>query len=148
MNEIATEKPAVESDAPRMTRRRLLGSAAGIAAAAATALLPPNVRCVLAEPTPQRGSLKDIKHVVMLMQENRSFDHYFGTLAGVRGFDDPEALSAFQREIGFSSTRPRESQRLFAAVSSRHPDHERAENAFDESCLECSARGLESWPNG
>jgi phospholipase C len=28
----------------------------------------------------------------MLMQENRSFDHYFGTLAGVRGFDDPAAL--------------------------------------------------------
>ena len=28
----------------------------------------------------------------MLMQENRSFDHYFGTLSGVRGFDDPEAL--------------------------------------------------------
>jgi len=29
---------------------------------------------------------------VILMQENRSFDHYFGTLAGVRGFDDPDAL--------------------------------------------------------
>jgi phospholipase C len=28
----------------------------------------------------------------MLMQENRSFDHYFGTLSGVRGFDDPESL--------------------------------------------------------
>jgi phospholipase C len=28
----------------------------------------------------------------MLMQENRSFDHYFGTLAGVRGFDDSDAL--------------------------------------------------------
>ena len=27
---------------------------------------------------------------MMLMQENRSFDHYFGTLAGVRGFDDPD----------------------------------------------------------
>ncbi|HYB26290.1 MAG TPA: alkaline phosphatase family protein [Solirubrobacteraceae bacterium] len=26
------------------------------------------------------------------MQENRSFDHYFGTLAGVRGFDDPNVL--------------------------------------------------------
>ncbi|HWG02349.1 MAG TPA: alkaline phosphatase family protein [Trebonia sp.] len=35
------------------------------------------------------GSLDDIEHVVLLMQENRSFDHYFGTLSGVRGFDDP-----------------------------------------------------------
>ena len=34
-------------------------------------------------------SLSDIKHVVILMQENRSFDHYFGTLSGVRGFSDP-----------------------------------------------------------
>jgi len=35
----------------------------------------------------------DIEHVVMLMQENRSFDHYFGTMAGVRGFEDPNALT-------------------------------------------------------
>ncbi|KAL1988863.1 hypothetical protein VTN96DRAFT_6852 [Rasamsonia emersonii] len=35
------------------------------------------------------GSLKDIKHVVLFMQENRAFDHYFGTMAGVRGFADP-----------------------------------------------------------
>ena len=77
----------------KMTRRRLLGSAARLAAvAAASALLPPNVRRALAQSPPRQGSLRDIKHVVMLMQENRSFDHYFGTLAGVRGFDDPSAL--------------------------------------------------------
>lgn len=34
------------------------------------------------------GTLADVRHVVILMQENRSFDHYFGTLAGVRGFGD------------------------------------------------------------
>ena len=41
--------------------------------------------------TPSSGpaSLSDIEHVVILMQENRSFDHYFGTLSGVRGFADP-----------------------------------------------------------
>src|SRR5690349_22087115 len=38
---------------------------------------------------PRHGSLRDIEHVVILMQENRSFDHYFGTLSGVRGFSDP-----------------------------------------------------------
>ncbi|CAG8977770.1 hypothetical protein HYALB_00011155 [Hymenoscyphus albidus] len=37
----------------------------------------------------EAGSLKDIKHVVLFMQENRSFNHYFGTMAGVRGFADP-----------------------------------------------------------
>jgi phospholipase C len=38
------------------------------------------------------ASLGDVKHIVILMQENRSFDHYFGTLSGVRGFSDPAAL--------------------------------------------------------
>ncbi len=76
-----------------ITRRRLLTSAASLAAAAfASSFLPPNVRRALAEPA-VRGGLQDIKHVVLLMQENRSFDHYFGTMAGVRGFDDAEALS-------------------------------------------------------
>jgi len=77
----------------KITRRRLFGSAGRLAAAAfASSFLPPNVRRALAEP-PDRGSLKHIEHVVLLMQENRSFDHYFGTMAGVRGFDDPNALT-------------------------------------------------------
>jgi phospholipase C len=84
--------PAVGST--KLTRRRLLKGAATLAvAAAAQTLLPPNLRRVLAQGAPPSGSLGDIKHVVLLMQENRSFDHYFGTLAGVRGFDDPNALT-------------------------------------------------------
>ena len=76
----------------KFTRRRLLKSAAGIAGSAAVTLMPPNVRRVLAQQQSTGSSFRDIKHVVILMQENRSFDHYFGTLAGVRGFGDPEAL--------------------------------------------------------
>ena len=34
----------------------------------------------------------DAEHIVLLMQENRSFDHTFGTLQGVRGFNDPRAI--------------------------------------------------------
>ena len=45
-----------------------------------------------AGPGSRTGTLKDVKHVVVLMQENRSFDHYFGALPGVRGFDDKQAL--------------------------------------------------------
>jgi phospholipase C len=75
------------------TRRRLLGTAAaGGALGAASTILPQNLQAALANPPKHRGSLRDIKHVVMLMQENRSFDHYFGSLSGVRGFDDPHAL--------------------------------------------------------
>lgn len=43
---------------------------------------------------PCAGQLTDIEHIVLLMQENRSFDHYFGTLSGTRGFDDPSPLFA------------------------------------------------------
>ena len=38
------------------------------------------------------GTIQDIEHIVVLMQENRSFDHYFGTLQGVRGYGDPRAV--------------------------------------------------------
>ncbi len=34
------------------------------------------------------SDLGAVEHVVFLMQENRSFDHYFGTYPGVAGFDD------------------------------------------------------------
>ncbi|MBV9991318.1 MAG: phospholipase C, phosphocholine-specific [Alphaproteobacteria bacterium] len=61
---------------------------------AAAALLPPNLRSVLAAPAKARtGTIQDVEHVVIFMQENRSFDHYFGTLKGVRGFSDPRAIA-------------------------------------------------------
>jgi len=76
-----------------LTRRRLLTSGAGaIGGTAALALLPPSVQKAVAAGPPSNSSLRDIEHVVLLMQENRSFDHYFGTLSGVRGFGDPTAL--------------------------------------------------------
>lgn len=84
-----SRRPPDPSAPTGLTRRRLLSNSARIAAAtAAASLMPPNLRKVLAQ-EPRTRSLRDIKHVVLLMQENRSFDHYFGTLAGVRGFGDP-----------------------------------------------------------
>jgi phospholipase C len=79
---------------PELTRRRLLTTAGAAAAAAfAAEFLPANIRKALAAGPPRgTGSLSDIKHVVILMQENRSFDHYFGSLRGVRGFADKQAL--------------------------------------------------------
>jgi len=62
--------------------------------AAGTAVLPVSVRRALAATLkdPPGGSLRDIEHIVIAMQENRSFDHYFGTMPGVRGFADPAAI--------------------------------------------------------
>lgn len=62
------------------------------AAALAGAMLPDNLKQALAIPANREtGTIEDVKHVVILMQENRSFDHYFGTLRGVRGYGDPRA---------------------------------------------------------
>jgi len=63
-----------------------------MAIAAATGLMPPNLRRVLADAPAARGSFRDIKHVALVMIENRSFHHYFGTMASVRGFNDADAL--------------------------------------------------------
>jgi phospholipase C len=55
--------------------------------------LAASIARALAIPANHRtGSIKDIEHIVILTQENRSFDHYFGTLRGVRGFGDPRAV--------------------------------------------------------
>jgi len=43
---------------------------------------------------PAASKLSDVDHFIILMKENRSFDHYFGSLSGVRGFDDPSAVRA------------------------------------------------------
>jgi len=83
-----------------VSRRRFLslgGTAAGVAlTAGAGAHLGGIARApgALAAAKSHRptGTIRDLKHVVILMQENRSFDHYFGTLQGVRGFADKQAL--------------------------------------------------------
>lgn len=72
----------------RLSRRFLLQLGA---ATAAGSLLPASFQRVMAAPPPD-GGLDSVGHVVIFMQENRSFDHYFGTMKGVRGFGDTTAL--------------------------------------------------------
>ena len=89
-------------DDHRLTRRSLLkgglalgaaGAAGAPAAATGSGLSSPAgasiERALAMEPGSTNPALSDIRHVVILMQENRSFDHYFGALSGVRGFSDP-----------------------------------------------------------
>ncbi|ANJ67400.1 phospholipase C, phosphocholine-specific [Halothiobacillus diazotrophicus] len=75
---------------PIDNRRDFLRALAGtVGAAAAVSVLPPAIRNALAiEANHRTGTIKDVEHIVVLMQENRAFDHYFGTMAGVRGFGD------------------------------------------------------------
>lgn len=90
------------------SRRDFLGRA-GIAAAAAgaAAMLPPSILRALSIPASSpTGTINDVEHVVILMQENRSFDHYFGTMHGVRGFGDrftiplPDGRSVWEQSDG------------------------------------------------
>lgn len=75
--------------------------------AAVLASFPESIRKALAIPANNAtGTIQDVKHVVILMQENRSFDHYFGTMRGVRGFGDrftiplPNNRSVWQQDDG------------------------------------------------
>ncbi|GAA1239761.1 phospholipase C, phosphocholine-specific [Kitasatospora nipponensis] len=82
-----------------LNRRSVLGAAAA-AGAAAMVGLPTTAEAAGTGATPgaaatgakRKNDVTDVKHVVILMQENRSFDHYFGSLSGVRGFEDKQAL--------------------------------------------------------
>jgi phospholipase C len=76
------------------SRRRLLKLAAhSMGTSAMLSVFPPSIRRALALPAAARtGTIEDVRHVVILMQENRSFEHYFGTLRGVRGFGDRQPI--------------------------------------------------------
>ncbi len=80
-----------------VSRRQLMASAGGMVLASFA--LPSNLRKIIdGAPSGRLSSaratapISEIKHVVVLMQENRSFDHYFGAMPGVRGFSDPRAI--------------------------------------------------------
>ena len=73
-----------------MNRRDfLLNSTKALFGTAALTSFPMSIQKALAiDAKVETGTIKDVKHVVILTQENRSFDNYFGTLKGVRGFGD------------------------------------------------------------
>lgn len=71
----------------KVNRRKFIKLSAG--AAAASAIWSSWLQDALAvEANNATRSIRDVEHIVILMQENRSFDHYFGTMRGVRGFGD------------------------------------------------------------
>src|ERR1700729_3333675 len=76
------------------TRREFLKKTTLLAGAPGLAqLLPPAIQRALAINPAQGSTWLDAEHIVILMQENRSFDHCFGTLRGVRGYNDPRTIT-------------------------------------------------------
>ncbi|MEU3781102.1 phosphocholine-specific phospholipase C [Streptomyces sp900129855] len=74
-----------------VNRRRFLQLAG--ATTAFTALSSSIERAAALPANHRTGSIEDVEHIVVLMQENRSFDHYYGKLRGVRGFGDPRPVT-------------------------------------------------------
>src|SRR5512142_3483452 len=75
------------------------------------------------------GTIADVAHVVILMQENRSFDHYFGSLRGVRGFADPRVLElangdpVWRQPVGTERTKYWKSRGIGDDVAWVYPFH-------------------------
>src|SRR5690349_19039900 len=85
--------------AASLTRREFLG--VGAAAGVALVVKPIARRLPAVPAAPSKpAKLSDIDHVVIMMQENRSFDHYFGRLRGVRGFGDRRYRKSFAQPNG------------------------------------------------
>ena len=103
-----------------ITRRDLVrgGVALGAAGLAMDPLLRPIVGTADARARRCHGGLRDIKHIVVLMQENRSFDEFFGTFPGVRGFDDPRNRQAFE-QVGYRGRGSRKGRLLPFHVNGR-----------------------------
>ncbi len=83
---------------PRLDRRTFIAAAlaAGGGALASTLAgrgVGASIIRAASEVKAAGSDLGAIEHVVFLMQENRSFDHYYGTYPGARGFDDHPAHS-------------------------------------------------------
>src|SRR5215470_14372770 len=91
-------------------RRKLLklGAASAVGGLASLALHGCGGGTLISPPIPSGPSgcanLTDIEHVVILIQENRSFDHYFGGYRGVRGFSDQSM--AFQQSDPHNTASP------------------------------------------
>ncbi|HTN37394.1 MAG TPA: alkaline phosphatase family protein, partial [Arachidicoccus sp.] len=76
------------------TRREFLKKGALLSGAVGISkILPASIQKALAINPNPGSTFMDAEHVVILMQENRGFDHCFGTLQGVRGFNDPRAIT-------------------------------------------------------
>src|ERR1700743_1475437 len=120
---------------PDLSRRGFLGAAAAVTGAAVvgTTAAPAADGATLPEIAKQHGrhgDIRDIKHVMVVMQENRSFDHYFGSMRGVRGFGDrstitlPGGLPVFQQPTtppGSPVTTTQFPWRLAEAPASAYP---------------------------
>ncbi|MYT30187.1 MULTISPECIES: phospholipase C, phosphocholine-specific [unclassified Streptomyces] len=123
-----------------INRRRFLQIAG--ATAGATALSSSIARAAAIPARRSAGSIKDVEHIVVLMQENRSFDHYFGSLRGVRGFGDPRPVTQPNgKSVWYQSDGGKD-------LLPYHPDAENLGMQFIEGLNHDWHGGHQAWNNG
>ncbi len=98
-------------------------------ASSALSAIPASIARALQIPANRRsGSIHDVKHVVIFMQENRSFDHYFGCLRGVRGFSDPRPLQLRHgKPVWYQPALNAQLQTPFALKGNGQPETDRSQ---------------------
>ena len=96
---------------------------------------------------PASEDLGAVEHVVFLMNENRSFDHYYGSYRGVRGFADPDRDQRRLRP-GMAGVRWKGTRFDSPSVSSRHQVERRGVHVRPVARLECPAHVLEQRCDG
>jgi phospholipase C len=137
---------------PQLDRRSLL------AAIGAMALPPALARAAAIDADVRTGTIKDVEHVVILMQENRSFDHYFGTMAGVRGFGDRFTIPVSNDRSIFAQAYkdqriapfPLQTTKTFAHMRVESTPHSwtNAQDAWDQGRMDRWPESKEPWSMG
>ncbi|GJO01961.1 hypothetical protein NJB1808e29_25070 [Mycobacterium marinum] len=117
-----------------MSRREFMAKATGVGAGAfLTDWAAPVIEKAYAA-GPCSGHLTDIEHIVLCLQENRSFDHYFGSLSSVDGFDTPTSL--FQQKGWDPRTQSGRSGQYHGALSHRYDPGSQGAGVVDQPARE------------
>jgi phospholipase C len=137
----------------RPTRRQFLGAGIGAALAArlATSRHLSEIMTRAAAVQPAGRDIEAVEHVVILMQENRSFDHYFGVYPGVRGFDDrSEGASVFEQaapggpvlpfRLDIGSDQPMCAGSAFVPIHDWAPQHQSWNGGKNDKFVEVHSR--------
>ena len=132
----------------QIDRRRFLQLAGGATAATAMSggFADSIARAASIPARRTRGTIEDVEHIVVLMQENRSFDHYHGSMRGVRGFGDPHPARAAERQ---ARVVPAHRERRAGGAAAVPPDRRRPRRGVpdgDSALVDRRARGDQPRP--
>lgn len=136
----------------RSRREFIKLSGAAVAAVTTSSMFYPSIAKALSIPANNvHGSIMDVEHIVVLMQENRSFDHYFGTLYGVRGFGDRHPVPTVNGSVWWQSFKSAEYSRLLTPyhLDSRIGNAQRVNGTphlFNDAQFAWDNGKMDSWP--